>query len=981
MEMLLPNGDSRRCALKKVQYVPKLGYNLVSVSRAAEAGKTIKFYNSSCEFVNSSGETIAFATKQGSLYCLEFLRKSQESVNTAHTESKEKLWHRRFGHLSEQGMKKLVRKELVNRLDYDSSREVGFCEACIGGKQLKNSFKPSETETSMPLELVHSDVCGKMGQKSLGGAEYFLTLLDDKTHYTWVYPLKTKDQVFDRFKEWQAEVENLTDRRVKILRTDNGGEYTSKMFQAHLKACGIRHELTIPKTPEQNGAAERLNRTLVETTRAMLLDAKLPQCFWAEAISTATYLRNRSPTSAVDGMTPHQAWYGRKPGVEHLRVFGGAAYTHVPKDERRKLDSKTRRCTMLGYGSVQKGYRLLDKVTQKILHSRNVTVNEHEQETPTVDEVQPAPHQVELDFIDGSESDEEEEESTSEDAPGAEPALRRSVRERRPVDFFGFERTHLTIHSEPTTIEEATNCHEKTKWTEVMDKEMKSQKDNEVWELTVLPPGKKAIGSKWVYKVKTGSEGRIERHKARLVAQGYNQKYGSDYDETFCPVVRLESLRTLVALSTQRGLELHHVDVATAFLNGTLQEEVYMKQPKGYEKKGEEHLVCKLRKSIYGLKQSPRCWNTALDSHLKKMGFIQSKSDPCIYTSAGGEDEEGDEEVFYIGVYVDDILLAGRDETKIQEVKRELSLKFDIKDLGKLRFFLGISIIQKPEEKETWMGQPAYMERLLMEHGMTDCKPVGTPVDPGRHLVKATEEEEAVDQQLYQSLVGSLMYLSTCIRPDIAYAVGILARFSSKPNRTHWMAAKRVLRYLKGTTSHGIIFRGEEPGKCLGYSDADWAGDREDRKSTSGYLFQIAGGPVSWRSKKQDSVALSTAEAEYVALSSAAQESVWMRRLNSELGNPPEGPTTIFEDNQSTIAMAKNPQFHGRAKHIDIRHHFVREQVSDGTIKLTYCPTGEMVADMLTKGLPQQPFCVLRERAGVEPMKQDRVMSEEECWK
>ena len=205
-----------------------------------------------------------------------------------------------------------------------------------------------------------------------------LTLLDDKTHYTWVYPLKTKDQVFDRFKEWQAEIEKRTDRRVKVLGTDNGGEYTSKKFQDHLKACGIRHERTIPKTPEQNGAAERLNRTLVEATRAMLLDAKLPQSFWAEAISTATYLRNRSPTSAVDGRTPHQAWYDKIPGAEHLRVFGCAAYAHVPNDERGKLDSKTRRCVMLGYGSVQKGYRLYDEVTQKILHSRNVTFNEHE---------------------------------------------------------------------------------------------------------------------------------------------------------------------------------------------------------------------------------------------------------------------------------------------------------------------------------------------------------------------------------------------------------------------------------------------------------------------------------------------------------------------------------------------------------------------------------------------------------------------------
>ena len=608
IEMLLTDGNSRGCALQKVLYVPELAYNLVSVPKATEAGKTVKFYNTSCEFVNSSDETVAFATKQGNLYCLEFLRKSHESANAAQKESKEHLWHRRFGHLSEQGMQKLARKELVNHLDYNTSGEIGFCEACTGGKQCKNTFKSSETETSMPLELVHSDLCGKMGQKSLGGAEYFLTLLDDKTRYTWVYPLKTKDQAFDCFKEWQAEVENRTGRRVKILRTDNGGEYTSRKFQDHLKTCGIRHELTIPKTPEQNGAAERLNRTLVEKTRAMLLDAKLPQSYWAEAIATANYLRNRSPTSAIDGMTPHQAWYGRKPGAEHLRVFGCAAYTHVPKDERGKLDSKTKRCILLGYGSVQKGYRLIDPVTRKILHSRNVKFNEYKTGKQT--DEQPAPHQVELD---GSESDEEERDRV-------EPGARRSDRDRKQTDFFG-NRVSVAISNEPTTFDEATSCPEKAKWTEAMNKEMQSLKDNDVWELTTLPSGKKTVGSKWVYKVKTGKEGKIERYKARLVAQGYNQKYGSDYDETFCPVVRQESLRTLVALSTQFGLELHHIDVATAFLNGTLEEEVYMSQPKGYEKEGEEHLVCKLKKSIYGLKQSPRCWNMALDSQLRKMAL------------------------------------------------------------------------------------------------------------------------------------------------------------------------------------------------------------------------------------------------------------------------------------------------------------------------------------------------------------------------
>ena len=224
-------------------------------------------------------------------------------------------------------------------------------------------FQQSKTVTLMPLELVHSDVCGKMDQKSLGGAEYFLTLLDDKTHHAWVYPLRMKDEVFQRFREWQAEVENFSGRKVKTLRTDNGGEFTSNNFQAHLKACGIWHELTIPKTPEQNGVAERLNRTLVEATRTMLLDAKMPHRFWAEAISTAVYLRNRSPTSTVKGATPHQAWFGQKPRVDHLRVFGSTAYMHVPRDERGMLDPKSRKCTLVGYGNVQKGYRVYDQAT------------------------------------------------------------------------------------------------------------------------------------------------------------------------------------------------------------------------------------------------------------------------------------------------------------------------------------------------------------------------------------------------------------------------------------------------------------------------------------------------------------------------------------------------------------------------------------------------------------------------------------------
>ena len=325
VDMVLTDGTKRGCMLRKVMYVPELAYNLVSVSKATDAGKTVHFDDATCEFRNESDEVFAVGAR---LFYLKVARKSQEGASVAHKQNKKRLWHRRFGHLNEQSMKKLVDRDLVSQLDHNMSGEVGVCEACIGGKQCKNSFKLSKTKTSAPLELVHSDLCGKMGQKSLGGAEYFLTFLDDYTHYTWVYPIKTKDQTFEVFKEWQAEVENFTGRRVKTLRTDNGGEFTSKQFQAHFKACGVRHELTIPKTPEQNGVAERLNRTLVETTRAMLMDADLPHKFWAEAVSTAAYLRNRSPTTATD-VTPHEAWHGQKPRVQHLRVFGCTAYVHI----------------------------------------------------------------------------------------------------------------------------------------------------------------------------------------------------------------------------------------------------------------------------------------------------------------------------------------------------------------------------------------------------------------------------------------------------------------------------------------------------------------------------------------------------------------------------------------------------------------------------------------------------------------------------
>ena len=577
-------------------------------------------------------------------------------------------------------MQKKAKSKIVRQLDYNESRGIGFCETCVGGKHHRARFDSSNTQSKELLELVHSDVCGKIGDKSLGGAQYFLTFTDNKSRYSWVYILKTKDEVFDRFLEWKALVERTTKKKLKTLRTDNGGEYTSTGFENYLKAEGIRHELTVPKTPEQNGVAERLNRTLVEMARSMLLDARLPKKFWAEAVSSAVYLKNRISSKPLQDVTPYEAWHGRKPNVRHLRVFGCDAYAHVPRDERTKFDSKARKCILLGYGQVTKGYRLYDPERQKIIHSRDVQFNENPKggEHSGVEVDNGNGYQLLVDFTDEMES--QVDVPTEPDVPEPEIPPRRSTREKRPPTFYGREECNMS--EAPTTLAEAASNSEKRKWKVAMDAEMKSLEDNDVWDLVPLPPGRKLVGSKWVYKVKTGADGRVQKYKARLVAQGFTQKFGTDYDETFCPVIRQESLRMLIALSVQYGLQLHQMDVTTAFLNGILEEEVYMKQPERYEVQGKEQLVCRLKRSIYGLKQSPRCWNMALDSHLKEMGFVQSQGDPCIYY----KDTNG--EKFYMGVYVDDIILAGRSESEMSQVKTNLSRKFSTKDLGKLSYIV-----------------------------------------------------------------------------------------------------------------------------------------------------------------------------------------------------------------------------------------------------------------------------------------------------
>ena len=560
--------------LESVLLVPKVAYNLLSVVKFTKSGKSFEFSESSGKIIDENGELIANGTKNGKLYNLKC--NGIKPMNCAMKcsngkETKEKVSHRRFGHLGVNNVEKLRRYQLVDGFDYDVSKEQKFCEPCIDGKHHGQPFPKTGGERSTELlGIVHSDVCGKIETKSLGGAEYFVTFIDDRSRYVWAYVLKHKSEVFKKFTEWKAMVERSSGMKLKKLRTDNGGEYTSNELEEYLRKNGGKHETSVPKNPQQNGVAERLNRTLIESVRSMLSDLKLPKRLWAEALSTATYLHNRSPTNAVQKMTPYEAWMGMKPNVSHLRVFGCDAYSHVPKDERNKIDPKARRSMFMGYGDGVKGYRLYDQDKQRIYYSRDVIFHEARKDNVQSNgehQVNLQEQQIEIDFY----IEEVNQQEINEERP---------QRERRPPNRYE-EWVYVADNTcDPKSVDEAVSSNNKEKWMEAMKNEIDSLKGNDVWDLMKLPEGRKAIGSKWVFKTKHDAEGNIERYKARLVAQGYNRKYGIDYDEKFCPVVRFESIRTVIALAAIHNLKLRQLDITTAFLNGWLKEDIYMKQPK-----------------------------------------------------------------------------------------------------------------------------------------------------------------------------------------------------------------------------------------------------------------------------------------------------------------------------------------------------------------------------------------------------------------
>ena len=497
----------------------------------------------------------------------------------------------------------------------------------------------------------------------------------------------------------------------------------------------------------------------------------------------------------------------------------------------------------------------------------------------------------------------------------------------------------------PMTYKQAMLSDECEKWKIAMDSEMSAHYSNNTWDLVTLPKDRKAIGNRWVFTKKDDG-----RYKARLVAQGFSQVPGEDYLATFSPVIRYESVKLLLAFSAVDGRVVHQMDVDTAFLNGTVEETLYMKQPVGFIDENEPEKVCKLNKSLYGLKQAPICWNTTIMKFLTENGFKRIESELGLYVTHD----------IILGLYVDDILIAGKNINEIKKVKKLLSLRFKMKDLGIAKKFLGINIEQRLDGISICLDD--YVGKILEEFNMSDANSVATPSLVGYDLHK-TEGSAECDVSIYRSLVGKLLFAATTVRTDISYAVGMLSRYLSKPTEKHMKGAKHVLRYLKGTQNMGHNYNNDE--KLLIYCDSDWGSDSSDRKSITGYIVQYGGAPISWKSKKQPTVALLTTEAEYLALTEAIKEAIWIAQLFEQLNIPLSLPIPVYEDNNSCILLAEHPVFHQRTKHIDIRYHFIREHIILNKVKLCQIDTNYQIADMLTKGLNKVKFTNLRGLAGM----------------
>ena len=974
----------KQIELKNVYYVEGFKQNLLSVSKITESC-TIVSRNNSAKIYNNSRELVAVANKIDNLYYIKSfvlnMKNKNMKVNSVKLTDKEK-WHRTLGHVNFQYLNKLVNSKLVEGLP-DKLENVDMkCANCIESKMANVPFENNRSKTKEILELIHTDLNGPHSTTGYGGEKYFLTFIDDYSKCTRIFCIKNKSETANCFKEFVNLVENKFNKKIKKLRCDNGKEYLNKEIYDFIRDKGIELSPCPPYVHELNGVAERYNRSAMDTGRCLLREANIHRRYWPEIMKTVAYLKNRTIANTQENKTPFEIFFGKKPNVEHMKIYGSRVFVRVPENLRNsKWDNKAELGVLVGY--TETGYRVL--VNNRVINARHVQVVEDNVKLICLEKLDDEKDRANNnnDYGNDSENNYEKLESESDSEqneinviPNINPTStqtfgesrssqtnrnmpynennndnsqlkdpRRSTRKKSPVNRYGNPVTHFIYvnyidANVPNTFEEALNSSEHKQWNIAMDKEINSLKKNNTWQIVERPKNKKVIDVKWVYKRKNNNV-----YKARLVVRGFQQ---TEYIENvYSPVGKMQTLKILLSYSCKNNLFIDQMDVETAFLNGNVKSEVYINEPKGYETG--DNKVCKLQKALYGLRESPRAWYDCFNEYVEKLNFVRSNYDYCLYVNNTSKDS------IYILVFVDDLLICCKDQIKIKEVKTDLMKRFAMKDLGKISQYIGIDIDYSDDRSKMTLSQTKYIESLAQKYNLENTKLYDTPMESNLKLEQASEIDEQIK---YRNLIGELLYISIGTRPDISYSINYLSRYQSCYDKTHFKYAMRVLKYLLKTKDLKLTYYTESESDILDCMvDSDYAGDNVDRKSTTGFIIRVYGNVIFWKTHKQSTVTKCSTFAEYTAMSEAVTEILFIRNLLCESFNVNfDKPIKMYEDNSGAIAIAKFGNFTKNSKHIEVQYHYINENYENGIIDIIKIDSQFNLADMLTKSLDKTKF-------------------------
>ena len=1053
LEFATDDGAAALLAAVPVILVPTSKYNLLPSSLPGVSAVT--FAGDSARVTLASG-AVSTVHRSGGLFLLSARPRPNHTALTASltvspppTKTLQQL-HATLGHLAVTSIHRLVRDGVIKIPDpatrtavlATTSLQCLHCPVAslpVAPKDKLQTHLPSPGGAS-PLGLYSTDVVA-IGVPSLSGALYASAWLCHTTKWVLLAFHRTKGDAAPWFMANCGVVAATTGVPIRVLRSDNGGEYTSAVFTEFLEKIGIARQFTSPHSSFQNGAVERYFRTLRSKAGAALSASGLPPAFWAEAFNYVNHVWNRLPR--VGGPSPYEAVTGSSPSLAGAHPFGCLAFAKQHDPSKSSLTGRARPSVYLGPALATKdGHRVLHLDTGRVTVTRTAqfvadsfprnptgapTDHRFDRDPSWAEVVAPVPSTAQSA---GPAALPPASAGSAPPAPVADapplgdvqipahvmaqlapravpppavgaPPLRLPAPPVPPrsssrvtaapaaydPSAYRAQRLHDVIHQaaiamanvavtppppgyvEPRSAKAALASREAPRWVEALRSELKSQVENGTYShVAQLPPGRTAIPSRFVFKIKLDADGRVDKFKARLTAKGFMQKSGLDYSETFSATLRFTTFRLWAADSHARGFARLQLDAVTAFLVPRVEEEIFMRFPDYEELKSVlPELVpagpyVRLEKGLPGLKQSGRIWFRHLDNTLKDIGFTPSTADPCLYTKvvAGAI-------VATVAVMVDDLAIAAP-AGDLPTIKKQLCSVYKMTDKGPLNFFLGVNVLAAGNLLH--LSQHSAITQLLRDYGFSGASPVSTPAEGTLERSRDLTEEERkyMADKPFAPLIGSLLYL-LFTRADISFAVCRLTRYMSAPLPSHWLAALRVLRYLAGTGDFGLTFTNScspHP-TVVGYADADYAGDLDSRRSTTGFVFTYAGSAISWKTKLQRTVALSTCEAELMALAHACQEAQWLIRMTTDLQHPDSGPLTIHEDNQPAIANVKDQRFSDRTKHMDIRYFYTRDLVELKVIDVKYCPTDKMLADFFTKALARVTFERLRTLLAILP--------------